>query len=110
MILCGVIAYGVAVGTVKYGSTIQPWKIVFLTTGLLTVVLETVYNQPNARWLKKEDPVLVFALVRTNQQGGNRQQALHAARSSATPDDLGFVLFFYALLADIPYRRHHELL
>ncbi|OGE54233.1 hypothetical protein PENARI_c006G08029 [Penicillium arizonense] len=78
-IIGGLVAYGIATGARKHGSLIAPWKIVFLFTGLLTIVLGLVFlwvvpdSQLNARWLKKQDRVLAIARVRINQQGiGNK--------------------------------------
>ncbi|CAG7972192.1 unnamed protein product [Penicillium salamii] len=106
--LGGVVAYGIAVGTAKHGSSIEPWKIVFLFTGLLTVCLGVVFlwivpdNQLNARWLKKEDRVLAIARVRVNQQGiGNKHFKLYQVKE-ALLDPMTWAFFFYAIIADIP--------
>lgn len=107
-ILGGVIAYGIAVGTKKYGSPIASWKIVFLVTGLLTICLGSIFlwivpdNQLNARWLKKEDRVLAVARVRVNQQGiGNKHFKMYQVKE-ALMDPMSWAFFFYALIADIP--------
>ncbi|GES66199.1 MFS allantoate transporter [Aspergillus terreus] len=107
-ILGGFVAYGIAVGTAKHGSSIEPWKIVFLITGLLTVVLGLVFlwvvpdSQLNARWLKKEDRILAVARVRANQQGiGNKHFKLYQVKE-ALVDPMTWAFFFYALIADIP--------
>jgi ACS family allantoate permease-like MFS transporter len=74
-ILGGVVAYGIAKGVEAHGSTIEPWKIVFLATGLLTVAMGVIFlfwmpdNQMNARFLSKEDRILAIERVRVNQQG-----------------------------------------
>lgn len=101
-------AYGIAVGTAKHGSSIEPWKIVFMVTGLLTVCLGVVFlwivpdNQLNARWLKKEDRVLAIARVRINQQGiGNKHFKLYQVKE-ALLDPMTWAFFFYAIIADIP--------
>ncbi|CAG8928476.1 unnamed protein product [Penicillium salamii] len=106
--LGGVVAYGIAVGTAKHGSSIEPWKIVFLFTGLLTVCLGVVFlwivpdNQLNARWLKREDRVLAIARVRVNQQGiGNKHFKLYQVKE-ALLDPMTWAFFFYAIIADIP--------
>lgn len=39
----GCLAYGIAVGCRKSGTDIEPWKIVFLVTGLLTACLGIVF-------------------------------------------------------------------
>jgi len=78
-ILGGFLAYGIAKGTDKNQTSLEGWKIVFLVTGLLTVVMGIVFlfevpdNQLNARWLKKEDRILAIERIRINQQGvGNK--------------------------------------
>ncbi|KAJ5218413.1 transporter [Penicillium cinerascens] len=107
-IVGGCVAYGIAVGTAKHGSSIAPWKIIFLVTGLLTVVLGCVFlwivpdNQLNARWLKKEDRILAIARVRINQQGiGNKHFKLYQVKE-ALLDPMSWAFFFYALIVDIP--------
>jgi ACS family allantoate permease-like MFS transporter len=104
----GVVAYGIAVGTEKHGSSIDPWKIVFLVTGLLTVCLGLMFlwivpdNQLNARWLNEEDRVLAVARVRVNQQGiGNKHFKMYQVKE-ALLDPMTWAFFFYALIADIP--------
>jgi ACS family allantoate permease-like MFS transporter len=104
----GVVAYGIAVGTEKHGSSIEPWKIVFLVTGLLTICLGLVFlwivpdNQLNARWLNEEDRILAVARVRVNQQGiGNKHFKLYQVKE-ALLDPMTWAFFFYALIADIP--------
>lgn len=56
----GLIAYGIAVGSEKYGSAIAPWKTVFLVTGLLTVTMGIIFlfvvpdNQLNVRLSQRQ--------------------------------------------------------
>ncbi|KAJ6014974.1 hypothetical protein N7540_009565 [Penicillium herquei] len=107
-IIGGLIAYGIAVGTAKHGSSIEPWKIIFLVTGLLTIVLGFVFlwmipdSQLNARWLSKEDRVLAVARVQVNQQGiGNKHFKMYQVKE-AVLDPMTWAFFFYALIADIP--------
>lgn len=101
-------AYGIAVGTAKYGSAIAPWKIVFLVTGLLTICMGIIFlfvvpdNQMNARWLSKEDRLLAIERIRVNQQGvGNKHWKFYQLKE-ALLDPLTWAFFFYALVADIP--------
>lgn len=75
----GLVAYGIARGVEIHGSSLAPWKIIFLFTGLLTVVIGFIFlavvpdNQLNARFLKKEDRILAIERIRVNQQGvGNK--------------------------------------
>lgn len=107
-ILGGLVAYGIAVGTQKHGSSIDPWKIVFLFTGALTVTLGLIFlwmvpdSQLNARWLSKEDRILAVARVRINQQGiGNKHFKWYQVKE-ALLDPMTWAFFFFALIADIP--------
>ncbi|KAF2195419.1 membrane transporter [Zopfia rhizophila CBS 207.26] len=104
----GLVAYGIAVGCRKYGTALEPWKIVFLVTGLLTSAIGFIFlfvvpdNQMNCRWLSKEDRVLAIERIRMNQQGvGNKHFKLYQLKE-ALLDPLSWAFFFYALLADIP--------
>ncbi|KAI9805254.1 MAG: hypothetical protein M1833_005707 [Piccolia ochrophora] len=104
----GFLAYGIAVGSRVRGSTIAPWKIVFLATGLLTMTLGVIFlfvmpdNQLNARFLTKEERVLAIARIRGNQQGvGNKHFKLYQLKE-ALLDPLTWAFTFYACAADIP--------
>ena len=104
----GLVAYGIARGTSIHGSSIEPWKIVFLVTGLITICVGIIFlfampdNQLNARWLSKEDRVLAIERVRINQQGiGNRHFKSYQLKE-ALLDPLTWAFVFYALVADIP--------
>lgn len=79
----GCLAYGIARGVDIHGSSIAPWKIIFLTVGLLTVVIGVIFlavvpdNQLNARFLSKSDQILAVERIRINQQGvGNKVSTL----------------------------------
>lgn len=107
-IIGGLVAYGIAVGTKQHGSLIAPWKIVFLFTGLLTIVLGLIFlwlvpdSQLNARWLTKQDRILAIARVRVNQQGiGNKHFKLYQAKE-ALLDPMTWAFFLFAILANIP--------
>ncbi|EUC49850.1 hypothetical protein COCMIDRAFT_83730 [Bipolaris oryzae ATCC 44560] len=104
----GCLAYGIAVGCRKLGTSIEPWKIVFLTTGLLTTCCGVAFlwivpdNQLNCRWLSEEDRVLAVERIRVNKQGvGNRHFKWYQLKE-ALMDPLSWAFFFYALIADIP--------
>ncbi|KAI9717400.1 MAG: hypothetical protein M1812_004752 [Candelaria pacifica] len=104
----GLVAYGIAKGARLHGSTIAPWKIVFLVTGLLTASLGVVFffvmpdNQLNARWLNLIDRRLAVERIRINQQGvGNKHWKRHQFIEALT-DPLTWAFTFYALVADIP--------
>ncbi|PKX99724.1 MFS general substrate transporter [Aspergillus campestris IBT 28561] len=104
----GLVAYGIAVGTRIHGSAIDPWKIVFLVTGFLTVALGLIFlwvvpdSQLNARWLKKEDRLLAIARVRVNQQGiGNKHYKKYQIVETLM-DPMTWAFFFFAIIANIP--------
>ncbi|OKL61520.1 hypothetical protein UA08_03665 [Talaromyces atroroseus] len=107
-IIGGAIAYGIAVGTEKNGSSIAPWKIIFLATGLCTVCVGFLFlwvipdNQLNARWLSPEDRILAIERVRINQQGiGNKHFKMYQFKEALT-DPMTWAFAFYSLVADIP--------
>ena len=108
-IVGGLISYGIAVGTKKNGSSIEPWKIVFLTYGLITAAVGVVFffvvpdNQLNARFLKtKREKILAIERIRKNEQGvGNKHWKLYQFREALT-DPLTWLFVSYALVADIP--------
>ncbi len=104
----GLIAYGIAVGSRKHGTAVEPWKIVFLVTGLLTTTMGFIFlwivpdNQLNCRWLSKEDRILAIERIRMNAQGvGNKKWKFYQFKE-ALIDPLSWAFFWYALLADIP--------
>lgn len=104
----GLVAYGIAKGTRLHGSSIAPWKIVFLVTGLLTIIMGFIFlivipdNQLNARWLTKIERRLALERVRVNQQGiGNKHFKMYQLKEALT-DPLTWAFVFYACAADIP--------
>ena len=107
-IIGGLIAYGIAKGSRLHGSSIAPWKIIFLVTGLLTACMGVLFlffmpdNQLNARWLTKRERRLAVERVRVNQQGiGNKHFKLYQLKEALT-DPLTWAFVFYAAAADVP--------
>ncbi|KZF21427.1 MFS transporter [Xylona heveae TC161] len=107
-IVGGLIAYGIAKGTQLHGSSIAPWKIIFLVTGLLTVAVGVIFffiipdNQLNARWLSESDRRLAVERIRVNQQGvGNKHFKLYQLKE-AFLDPLTWAFAFFAIASDIP--------
>ncbi|WEW57873.1 Allantoate permease [Emydomyces testavorans] len=103
-----VLAYGIAVGSRIYGTSIAPWKTLFITTGLLTVSLGVLFwwfipdNQLNARWLSKKDRTLAVERVRVNQQGiGNKQFKMYQLKEALT-DPISWAIVFYGISSSIP--------
>lgn len=112
----GLVAYGISKGTENGGSSIAPWKIIFLLTGLLTVTMGILFlflmpdNQMNAWFLSKEDRILAIERIRGNQQGvGNKHFKMYQVKEALT-DPLTWAFVFYALVADIPNGTSHPTL
>ncbi|TKA72236.1 hypothetical protein B0A49_05984 [Cryomyces minteri] len=104
----GLVAYGIARGVRLHGSSIAPWKIVFLLTGLLTSCIGIIFlfvmpdNQMNARWLTKEERLLAIERIRVNQQGvGNKHWKMYQLKE-ALADPLTWAFVFYGLVSSIP--------
>ena len=74
-VLGGLVAYGVARGTVGRSVALAGWKIIFLVWGLLTMVTGIIFlfvmpDSPlNARFLRNSERRLVIERTRHNQQG-----------------------------------------
>ncbi len=104
----GLVAYGIAKGTRLHGSSIAPWKIVFLVTGLLTSAIGCIFlfvmpdNQLNARFLSEADRILAVERVRINQQGIGNKHFKSYQLKEALLDPLTWAFAFYACVADIP--------
>lgn len=102
------LAYGIAKGVEQHGSTLATWRIIFLVTGLLTVVIGVIFlftvpdSQLNARFLKPEDRTLAVERVRVNRQGiGNKHFKFYQFKEALT-DPLTWTLCFFSLVGDIP--------
>lgn len=107
-IVGGLLAYGIARGTRLNGSSIAPWKIVFLVTGLATTAVGCVFlifmpdNQLNARWLNTSDRRLAVERVRSNQQGiGNKHFKMYQLKE-AFLDPFTWAFAFFSCTANIP--------
>jgi len=107
-ILGGLLAYGISVGTKKHGSSIASWKIIFLTVGLLTVAVGSIFlyfmpdNQLNARFLTPKERLMAVERIRKNQQGvGNKHFKMYQFKE-ALLDPMTWAFVFFALIADIP--------
>ncbi|ORY07520.1 membrane transporter [Clohesyomyces aquaticus] len=104
----GLVAYGIAVGCRKYGTSLEPWKIVFLVTGLITSSIGVIFlwavpdNQLNCRWLSKEDRLLAIERIRINNQGVGNKHFKWYQLKEALLDPLSWAFLLYALIADIP--------
>ncbi|KAK8152135.1 major facilitator superfamily domain-containing protein [Phyllosticta citrichinensis] len=106
-IVGGLVAYGIARGTDIHGSSIEPWKILFIVTGLFTIILGLVFffimpdNQMNCRWLSEQDKLLAIERIRVNQQGiGNKTFKMYQFKE-ALLDPLTWAFFLYSLVSSI---------
>jgi len=104
----GLVAYGISVGVKKHGAAIAPWKIVFLSIGLLTVAVGCIFlyfmpdNQLNARFLTPKERLMAIERIRKNQQGvGNKHFKMYQFKE-ALLDPMTWAFFAFALIADIP--------
>jgi ACS family allantoate permease-like MFS transporter len=104
----GLVAYGIAVGQKDHHSSIAPWKILFLFTGILTIAVGVLFlvfvpdNQLKARWLTKDDRVLALARVRDNQQGIGNKRFKTYQFVEALKDPLVWAFIFYGIASNIP--------
>ena len=105
------VGYGIAVGTRIHGSAIQPWRVLFLSTGLSTIALAIWFwwvvpdNQLNARWLNEKDRVLAVERVRVNQQGiGNKYFKVHQLKEALT-DPVTWALLLFSVILCIPIGK-----
>lgn len=104
-ILGGVIAYGLAV---RGPYSIAAWKILFIITGLLTILLGITFyilvpdNQLKARWLSEEDRVLAVARVRENQQGIGNKHFKKYQFIEAFKDPFAWAIVVLSLAGNIP--------
>lgn len=105
--ICGA---GIAYGIVKYerNPDLAPWKYMFLITGVLSIcsgVLVFVHlpDTPATAWFfTSTDKKALVARIRDNQQGfGNKQFKWYQFRE-AFKDLNTYLLFLYALVANIP--------
>jgi ACS family allantoate permease-like MFS transporter len=104
----GLVAYGISTGAKKHNWSIEPWKVVFLLIGLITVVVGCIFlyfmpdNQLNARFLTPAERIMAIERIRKNQQGvGNKHFKMYQLKE-ALLDPMAWAFFFLALIADIP--------
>lgn len=104
--LGGGIAYGVAAHALHY--SMAGWKILFVVTGLMTVVIGVLFlvhipDSPADAWfLSAREKALVVERIRTNQQGfGNRHFKKAQFREALL--DVNVLLFFlFGISSNIP--------
>ncbi|TVY80879.1 putative transporter [Lachnellula suecica] len=104
----GLVAYGIAHNSTADHFTLAPWKIIYLFTGLLTIVFGIVFllvipdNQLNAWWLTKEDRILAIERVRGNQQGIGNKRFKSYQFKEALLDPITWAFVLLTLCGDIP--------
>ncbi|KAF7589912.1 hypothetical protein BBP40_003530 [Aspergillus hancockii] len=105
----GLIAYGISRGVELHGAVIEPWRILFLTFGLLTIAVGVVFlyyvpdNQWNSRFLSPSDRILAVQRIRGNQQGiGNRHFKMYQFKE-ALADPITWAFAFFGVAVNIPF-------
>lgn len=108
----GVVAYGISVGVKKHGSSVEPWKIIFLLIGLITAAVGCVFlyfmpdNQLNAKFLTPEERLMAVERIRKNQQGvGNKHFKMYQLKE-ALLDPMSWAFCALALISDIPNGKN----
>jgi ACS family allantoate permease-like MFS transporter len=108
IIVGSLLAYGIAQATKNHSTTIAPWKILFVSTGVFTIVIGIVFlfvmpdSQLNARWLSDNDKRLAVERVRINEQGiGNKHFKWYQFKE-AMLDPMTWAFAFFALASGIP--------
>lgn len=106
--LGGFIAYGLAVGAENNAYSIAAWKILYILTGLLTVILGVAFfilipdNPLKASWLSEEDRILAVARVRQNQQGIGNKHFKTYQFVEALKDPFTWAIIILSLAGNIP--------
>ncbi|KAF3913432.1 hypothetical protein ABW21_db0200365 [Orbilia brochopaga] len=103
----GVLAWGIAKGIRIHGSELAPWKVIFLTLGLLTAAVGVLFwfimpdSQLNAKFLPSEERALAVERIRENNQGiGNRHFKMYQFKE-ALADPMTWAFCLHAIVADI---------
>lgn len=104
----GAVAYGLVHGAKTNHYEIAPWKIIYIFTGVLTIVTGILFlvvipdSQLNAWWLSREDRVLAVERVRDNQQGiGNKHFKWYQFKEALT-DPITWAIVIMAFVNCIP--------
>ncbi|CCE85926.1 Piso0_005566 [Millerozyma farinosa CBS 7064] len=105
-IMGGGIGYGLSVHQDSY--SIIPWKILFIVTGLMTIVVGILFtlqipDLPTKAWfLTEREKILVVKRIRSNQQGfGNKKFKKHQFIEALT-DINTWLYFLFAIASNIP--------
>ncbi|CEP61064.1 allantoate permease family MFS transporter LALA0_S02e05930g [Lachancea lanzarotensis] len=105
-ILGGSIAYGLAHHSDSY--TIEPWKVLFIVTGLISVIFGGFFyfyipENPSKAWfLTEEERLFQVQRIKGNQQGyGSRKFKWHQFRE-AFRDPRTWIYIIWGLTAQIP--------
>ena len=107
-IIGGVLAFGILKGTQQFGSSIAPWRILFLVTGVFTIIVGFVSlycmldSQFNARFLNPSDGLLAIERIRGNQQGISNKHFKRYQLGKAITDPMTWAFAFFALAGNIP--------
>lgn len=105
-ILSNAVGYGVVIREDSY--SIRPWKLIFIITGSITILISILFvlhipDNPSKAWfLTDEEKKLVVERIRSNEQGyGNKKFKKYQLKESLT-DPVTWILFLYGTASCIP--------
>lgn len=106
IIIGGAIAYGVASHDAHY--SIEAWKVLFIVTGLMTIVVGIAFyihmpDNPSKAWfLTPTEKALVVERIRSNQQGFGNKHFKPYQFKEAMLDINTWLYFFFGVASNIP--------
>ncbi|QOU19884.1 hypothetical protein BRETT_004039 [Brettanomyces bruxellensis] len=105
-IMGGAIAYGLAIHTNSYSIT--SWKILFIVTGLMTIVVGIAFylhmpDDPSKAWfLSKEEKQRVVLRIRSNEQGFGNPHFKKSQFEEALKDLQTWMFVVLSFAAQVP--------
>ncbi|KAF6015480.1 hypothetical protein HII12_000638 [Brettanomyces bruxellensis] len=105
-IMGGAIAYGLAIHTNSYSIT--SWKILFIVTGLMTIVVGIAFylhmpDDPSKAWfLSKEEKQRVVLRIRSNEQGFGNPHFKKSQFKEALKDLQTWMFVVLSFAAQVP--------
>lgn len=105
-ILLNAIAYGLYIRQGSY--TITAWKVLFIVIGVITIVLGIMIfywipdDPSTARFLSKEEKLMVVERIRSNQQGFGNHEIKKHQMIEALRDPRTWLYFLFTVSSNIP--------